>query len=557
MRLPFPALVTLLAAANVTVAVWQGQPSHGYGFVWLLLPAYFWFKRPAHRRRLLWFVGGLAVQTMAYPEIDFGFLGWVVLLPYLAARECDDGASWWRAACLYGFLRAHAGLYWLGSVHFTAWIGVSLGSSLLFVLAFEGVLRWARFLPYALRVATGWVLFEWLHSWFLGGCPWLFLSHSQYAYLPVIQVADLVGAAGISFVMAFAAAAAWRRRLSAEAFVAAGLVVGMLAYGFLREGPEEQQGRPGVLMVQTAVSMSMKEGGEDRDKIWRQAVRLTQEGLRKHPESDLVVWPETIHPIPYIEDLPQNRSRFHDYVGRNARRFRLPFIYGINSFSSIEKLELHRGHNSAIMVDRLGVLGGLYRKQRLVTMGEEFLPRRLFSEELCDRWKRWLERHLAYPSSSDLEAGEGYVVLDAGPGLRCAPLICFEGLYPHMGREALAEGEPDLILHLVNNGWFGHAWEARQSVASWVLRAVETRTPFLSCANGGITCAIDPSGRFLGQVDKVMEEGFLYTEVPVRWRDPLFLRGGQWILPVGLFVACVVFGMRSRSRVSVAKSDPA
>ena len=87
---------------------------------------------------------------------------------------------------------------------------MSLGSSVLFVLLFEGVLRWARFLPFALRVATGWVLFEWVHSWFLGGFPWLFLSHSQYAYLPVIQAADIVGAAGISFVMAYAGGALWQ-----------------------------------------------------------------------------------------------------------------------------------------------------------------------------------------------------------------------------------------------------------------------------------------------------------------------------------------------------------
>jgi apolipoprotein N-acyltransferase len=92
-------------------------------------------------------------------------------------------------------------------------------------------------------------------------------------------------------------------------------------------------------------------------------------------------------------------------------------------------------------------------------------------------------------------------------------------------------GSPDLILHLVNNGWFGDSYEQRQCVAAWVFRAVETRTPFLSCANAGITCAVGPSGEILGEIDRVMGEGTLHVRVPPRWPPPPCLRGG-FLLPL-------------------------
>ena len=83
---------------------------------------------------------------------------------------------------------------------------------------------------------------------------------------------------------------------------------------------------------------------------------------------------------------------------------------------------------------------------------------------------------------------------------------------------------------------------------------METRTPFFSCANGGITCAIAPSGRILGRAlvedqsreAEVMEEGWLAARVPPRWPEPLFLRGGHLILPGGLLLAVAVALLRSR-----------
>jgi len=149
------------------------------------------------------------------------------------------------------------------------------------------------------------------------------------------------------------------------------------------------------------------------------------------------------------------------------------------------------------------------------------------------------------------------VTLDAGPGLRCAALICFEGVYPSLARAAVKHERPDLVLHLVNNGWFleppflgvrVRSFEQRQCLAAWVFRAVETRTPFFSCANGGITCAVAPDGRILGRVDRIMGEGWLALKVPPRWEPPLFLRGGFLLPPALLLPLLFFFLLRARRR---------
>ncbi|MHC4972472.1 MAG: apolipoprotein N-acyltransferase [Planctomycetota bacterium] len=532
--------MAVLVAVPLVLSFLPGWPAHGYGHLLFALPVLLFFRHPAHRRRLLLYAAGIGLQVLAYPDPDWGFLGWVLLWPYLLARRCEDGASWWRSAFLYGFLRAYAGFYWLGNVHFTGWITVSVLAALVYAFIFELTLRRLTVFPFALRVATGWLMFEGVHAWIFKGFPWLFLSHTQYRFLAVIQAADVVGAFGISFLIAYVSAAAleaWiKRRVGVEPVVAGAALLLVLSYGLLRTGPDGPPGRPGVLMVQTAFPHEVKE--QDKKVGGKQMLRrleaLTREGLAEHPETTLIVWPETMHPIPYVEG--SDPAGFQRYARQAARRFRRPVVYGINSYSSLERARQGRGFNTVVLADREGRLSDLYKKQRLVPMGEEFVARWFFSEETADRWFQFLSANFGLPSSCDLEAGEGFKVLDAGERLGCAPLICFEGLYSDLVRGAVEPPEVDLVLHLVNNGWFGRSFEQRQCVASWVFRAVEARTPFLSCANAGITCAIAPSGEITGRVDRVMEEGRLFAEVPPRWPRPPFLRGGVWALPAGLLL---------------------
>ena len=556
-RWVYRVLQALLLAIPIVLSMLPGFPAHGYGFVLFLLPALAWFRFPQQHKRIALYALGIGLQVLAYPGPDLGFLGFVMLIPYLLAREQEDGAVRWRAAFLYGFLRALAGFMWMGEVHLFAWLVPSLLAAMAFWGVFELLVHRVRSVPYALRVAAAWVLFEWIHSWLFTGFPWIFLSHTQYRFLPFIQSADLFGAYGVSFLLAFLQAAgfeAWRRRRFRALAVAGALVALNLGYGAFRLGPEpESREGPGVLLVQSAITQDVKQQRtESFDEMLRELIGLTLDGLRAHPETALIVWAETMHPKPHIEDVGelsprQREGLFRARVGLEAKRFGRPAVYGVNSYANVGRYRARRGFNSAVLVTKDGELAGTYRKQRLLPMGEQFMPRLVLPDETADRLIAWLVSTFGATAIADLETGEGFVVLDAGPGLKCAPLICSEAIYPHLVRGAARQDGVDLILHIANHGWFKRSWQQPQILAHWVFRAIETRLPFVSCANGGMSVAVDPSGRFQAILEGVMEPGYLYIQVPPRGPEAPYLRGAYGLFSafLGLTVAlCLVLAQR-------------
>ena len=551
-------IIALLVAVPLGLSFLPGVPPHGYGLILLaLLPLYYW-RRPAQRPRLLAYGVALALGALAWPDPDLGFLGWILLLPYLWARERDDGANWWRSAFLFGFLRAVAGFYWLGNIHFTAWIGTSVLSAFGFVVGYELVLRRARFLPFALRGAIGWLIFEWMHSWLGGGFPWRYIAHTQHDYLALIQVVALLGVPALSFLLAFCQHAGYEavkaRRVTTPLRAAVASVGLVLAFGFFRLGdatptPEDA---PVVLLVQTALPQSLKEQKfEQFETVERRLREQTVAGIAAHPEARLVVWAETMFPFPYIENYG-GRYVFHRLAEKLARSHKRAAIYGVNSYDDRAGYESLRGYNAALLVHADGSLGALYRKQWLVPMGEEFLPRRVLPDTWSDAIMDVLQRSVGYPASSDMYHGDSAVTLDAGEGLRCGMSICFEGMSAGMTAASAEHEEPDLILNLVNNGWFATSWEERQMVAIFQFRAVETGLPFLSCANGGVSCAIGPYGEVVARLDKVMETGVLAVRVPAAIPPTPYRRGGRWMLPAALLIAALTFFGIERRRKSAA-----
>lgn len=46
-----------------------------------------------------------------------------------------------------------------------------------------------------------WTALEFIRSFFLSGFPWFFIGHTQYRYLPLIQICDIAGVYGVSFIV--------------------------------------------------------------------------------------------------------------------------------------------------------------------------------------------------------------------------------------------------------------------------------------------------------------------------------------------------------------------
>ena len=154
-----------------------------------------------------------------------------------------------------------------------------------------------------------WVGMEIIRAHFLTGFPWCLLGYTQFRNLFLIQVADLVGVYGISFMIVLANGLIYRLLFHREASERRGLkweimglllVVGFsLIYGQYRLAGGEHKGKGGksvkAAIIQGNIDQSIKWNPAYQEKSVDTYHRLTLSTSLFKP--DLVVWPETAMPF--------------------------------------------------------------------------------------------------------------------------------------------------------------------------------------------------------------------------------------------------------------------
>jgi apolipoprotein N-acyltransferase len=177
-------------------------------------------------------------------------------------------------------------------------------------------------------------------------------------------------------------------------------------------------------------------------------------------------------------------------------------------------------YNSAALVDRDGNLAGTYDKVHRVMFGE-YIP--------FAKWLPFLYR--LTPLTGGIEAGDGPVVFELD-GNYYAPSICYETVIPHvMRRQAatLAGGSapPDVLVNMTNDAWYWGSSELDMHLACGIFRAIETRTPLVIAANGGISAWIDQYGRVRAQSPR-MKPDIILADVEPRDMRSWYVAFGDW-----------------------------
>ncbi len=142
--------------------------------------------------------------TVIQPPIGWSFLAWGALVPF--ALACSPQVRPRTLALLasgVGWLYWLANVYWIVPITIIGWLAMCLYLSVFWILPalavrFIRARGWPLFIALPILVA-GW---ERLQGVPMGGFYWRFLGHSQYQNLALIQIADIFGAAGVSFVVA-------------------------------------------------------------------------------------------------------------------------------------------------------------------------------------------------------------------------------------------------------------------------------------------------------------------------------------------------------------------
>jgi apolipoprotein N-acyltransferase len=493
-----------------------------------------------------------AVGALAFPRSDWWLFAWVWLAPALccALARSPRGAmaDGWLAGTVFfivllrwldytfrsysdipwplgwlpiALLSAYCGLYTAGVVAAVAWLRPRIGAG--WALAMTPVL---------------WVAGEWIRGHLMGGFPWGLIGYSQHGELLVIQIAELAGVYGVSFlVVAVNAALAalvglgWRRA-RAGALAAAALLVASLGFG-ARVGGDEDGAGPSlpIAVIQPSIEQELKWDPAHNEEVLAIHERLTREAGARRPA--LIVWPETAAAI----FLRADRALLARLIAL-SQSLETPLLIG-----SIDREGGPRGKflNSAFLLTGQGIRAK-YDKIHLVPFGE-YVP----LGWLIGFVRSWAE------FISDFDAGKTATVFSVS-GTPFGTVICYEVIFPELFREFVAGGARFMV-NITNDAWFGRTSGPWQHLATLPLRAVEHRVAIARAANTGVSAFVDPSGRVSAFLP-LFQRGFLERRVRLRTRTTLYTRLGDW-LPygcLGLGAGVLGFGLFRRSPAACSAS---
>ncbi len=481
--------------------------------------------------------------TAAFPKLGLSLLAWVALVPLLTAVRGLDAKSAFRAGLIAGLVHYLTLLYWVVITmrtygHLPWWQSISLLVLLsiylglypaCFAMLVNGFCR--RPGQVVLLAPVCWVALEYLRSFLLTGFPWGTLGYSQFERLHVIQISDMFGVYGISFLIVLFNAAAfvvtlrlakmtWRGQKvnGPDAMVAVlmpVLLIGFaLIYGFNRihavDGAMAVAATPRVAVVQGNIDQARKWDPAYQISTTKKYVQLSLKAADNKP--DLIVWPETATPF-YFGASPKLTGLVTHAIRRTGTYFLVgsPSVKGAPGQQNL--------YNSAYMVAPDGRPTGRYDKVHLVPFGE-YVP---------------LKRLLSFAGKMVAQVGDfargdkGRTLAWREGGASIGVQICFEIIFPGLSRSLVKNGA-GVLVNLTNDAWFGRSSAAYQHFAMTVFRAVENRRTLVRCANTGISGFIDPVGRIVER-SALFENAVVDKTVPIMKQTTLYTRMGD-VLPL-------------------------
>ncbi len=569
------------------------------------------------------FVATAAMLTVIQAPLGWSALAWVAYVPLILASSSDTGARRLfmisYVVCLLYWL---GNLYWVAPVTIVGWLVFALYTALLWPILVL-CLRYLRkymadcrcgdpaspaglplfpaagkmpagpkagtasprskiFIPVPLFLASAVLIvgIERMQGFFLGGFFWRHLAHSQYRNITLIQMADVFGAGGVSFLIAMVNGLIAELILSClprltcptrltgnvvKTGVVAAAVATAVLYGRWRIAQEAESvvAGPKVALLQSNVPQSVKRTFESGEDLFNGLIEQSKAAIAAGAE--LVVWPETMVQA-YLDPQvwryltsPQEHEAFDKALREHAegKAYLLVGAYGAELQQRGRDQYLAR-YNSAYLYRPDGQQDPKrYDKIHLVPFGEVLPLRRPL-----DWFYKLLMKVKFIPYNFDysLDYGSRYTVFEMGAGKggqqlasehRFGVMICYEDTVPEIAREFALDEQGakrlDWMVNISNDGWFVRfkgdkvlpSTELPQHTAVCVFRAVENRLAVVRSVNTGISCVIDSSGRIRdGSLAGTLPQeamartgmsGWLLDTVPIDGRTTIFSRYGEWL----------------------------
>jgi apolipoprotein N-acyltransferase len=457
---------------------------------------------------------------LGYAGMDVWPLLLFALVPlWISIQGQTPKTAFWLGA-LNGLVMCVGGFYWLFTM---LKVFSGFGTPLciffmVFICGFQGLrhaaLCWLyargtrrghnRVLVFFAANAATELCFPLLFTWYFGA--------GVHQVPLLVQGADLGGPIFVSLILVAAniglaeplLARLERRPVDRRLLVGCAAAFGLnMGYGALRISQTDarmaaaDEAQVGIVQGNMGLMQKREDPGEGLRRHKRLTAELKQKG------ADLVVWSESSVTFAVPEQMykPFMRDRVSGQLG-------IPSIFGAVIFRHDKDRE--RWFNSALAADAQGEVQGRYDKQFLLAFGE-YLP---FGDTfpILHKWS---------PNSGKFSKGtslEPLRVVVKGKERVISTLICYEDISPSFTNAAVNFADPDLLVNITNDAWFGDSTEPWEHLALAKFRAIEHRRYLVRSTNSGVSAIVDANGRVVTSTKTFVAEAAL---APVR-----FMRGG-------------------------------
>ncbi len=421
--------------------------------------------------------------SFSFSSFNFWLFTWCGFIPLFIALENKSLRQAFVLAFFCGVVFWSCSVYWLihvtllGQTILVLYLAIYFGlfGCVIYFSQFISIRSCLFFLP------ANWVLLEYLRSYLFTGFPWALVGFSQYKNLPIIQIADITGAWGVSFLVVLVNAALYLiLRKQSKVIVSSICTVVLLLsliYGFYKLSY-----KPVFSGKDKSLKISVIQGNIPQHLKWnKQAVNFILNNYQEltclaaaKDKPDLIIWPEASVPGLWGVDDAEFAKVFS-----LAGQLDTNLLVGAVCYFNQNYL------NSALFINQQGSLVATYSKLHLVPFGE-YIP-----------LKNILPFLETIAPIGDIQPGREYTIFKQPANF--GVLICFEDLFPELSREFVKRGARFLV-NITNDAWYKEGSAPYQHFAASVFRSVENRVYLARAANTGISGFIDPAGRILGVV---------------------------------------------------------
>jgi apolipoprotein N-acyltransferase len=524
---------------------------------------------------------------LAFPPFTTGVLAAFAFIPlFIVFEEIQSLGKAFRYSYLTFSIFNLLCLWWVGGfVHgedfymMVAGAVLVLAHPLFMVVPIIAFTFMHKHLGYSIAILSFpflWVTFEYLHSITQLAFPWLVLGNTQTYDATAIQFASYTGVYGISFwllwmnVLGFflykkLATRTWKPLSVQSVLLAVCIVVVYLipkTYGsiILERAKIEVdivlQDAVGIVGLPRRVTVGIVQPNIDPFEKWQThaekqlAVLQDMTNEFTNREVDLIVWPETA--LPFFILAPQHHHVFKrireqiDTLGVSLFTGIPDFVYYPSPETAPKSSRVNKAtgqrydyFNSSMLLQPHNTEIQKYAKMILVPFSERVPYAGLFTFLQTLQWDFGLG---GWQIGSDTTVFR--LQLRNGAQVWFSNLICYESIYPGFVAEFVRRGAQFLTI-ITNDSWWGDTFGPYQHQQYAVLRAVENRRWIVRCANGGISCLIDPYGKVIQSAPMFVQTN-LIGEIKTRGNLTFYSKYGdifsQLCFLVSGFLVTTTFG---------------